>query len=89
MWFLLVMELLSRECWQQRLTLWSQERFAIFSPPWLLPTLDPRLIDVCLYRRGVRVTCLEFVRVASWSLVLASVGVTMLFGSLLGLILLL
>jgi hypothetical protein len=65
------------------------DRFAIFLPPWVLPTLDPELIDgcprpnvmVCLCQRGVGMSCLEFVRVAMWSLAVASVGAALKFGT--------
>jgi hypothetical protein len=40
----------------------------------------------CLCRRGVGVPCFEFVCVVMWSFVLASVGVALLFGSLLDLV---
>jgi hypothetical protein len=66
----------------------SSERIAFFSLPWLLPTLDPQLIDGCprmswhVFVDAVfecRVP--SFVHVVLWMLMLASVGATLLFGS--------
>jgi hypothetical protein len=45
MWFLLVMWLLSLGCWQRCPRLSSPGMFVVFSPPSLLPTLDPQWID--------------------------------------------
>jgi hypothetical protein len=44
---------------------------------WVLPN-----VMACLRPHGVGVSCLKFVRIASWSIVWASVSVVMLFGSL-------
>jgi hypothetical protein len=46
-WFLLVMGFRSLDCSQRCLERSSLEKFAIFSSPWLLPTLDPQLADGC------------------------------------------
>jgi hypothetical protein len=77
MLFILVLGLLSYDCWLRCLELSSLERFTIFSPSWLLPNLDPKLIDgfpQCL------------IRVALWSHALARVSVLLLFGPSLGLV---
>jgi hypothetical protein len=70
------------------------ERFAIFSPLCLLPTLDPQLVDGRLQCHGMSsstrcwsVVFEVFVHVTLWSLVLASVDSDMLYGSVLPLVL--
>jgi hypothetical protein len=54
--FLLMMGYLSLDCRLPCLELSSPGKFAIFSPPWLLPTLDLRLADGCPQCRSMSLT---------------------------------